>query len=72
MTYQVGRCQLRDLLLKNDMTQVELAEKLSVMPQQIQHYIQNNRVMSLKVAKNISAILNCTIEELYDWIEEGS
>lgn len=72
MTYQVGRCQLRDLLSKNDMTQVELAEKLSVMPQQIQHYIQNNRVMSLKIAKNISAILNCTIEELYEWIEEGS
>lgn len=54
------------------MTQVELAEKLSVMPQQIQHYIHNNRVMSLKVAKNISSILNCTIDELYIWIEEGT
>lgn len=54
------------------MTQVELAEKLSIMPQQIQHYIQNNRVMSLKVAKNISTILNCNIEELYEWIEDGT
>ncbi|MDM5231439.1 helix-turn-helix transcriptional regulator [Lysinibacillus pakistanensis] len=71
MTYQVGRCHLRELLLKNDMTQVELAEKLNVMPQQIQHYIQDNRVMSLKVAKNISAILNCTMDDLYEWIEDG-
>lgn len=71
MTYQVGRCHLRELLLKNDMTQVELAEKLNVMPQQIQHYIQDNRVMSLKVAKNISTILNCTMDDLYEWIEDG-
>lgn len=71
MTYMVGRCLLRELLHTRDMTQVELAEKLNVKPQQIQHYIQNNRVMSLKVAKNISEILNCDIDDLYEWVEVG-
>ncbi|RDV30952.1 helix-turn-helix transcriptional regulator [Lysinibacillus capsici] len=71
MAYQVSRCRLRELLKLNDMTQVELAEKLSITPQQIQHYIQNNRVMSLKVAKNIAEVLNCTIDDLYEWTEEG-
>jgi DNA-binding XRE family transcriptional regulator len=28
--------------------------------------------MSLQVAKNIAAILNCNIEDLYEWIEVGN
>lgn len=72
MTYTVGRCLLRDLLHKNDMSQVELAERLNSSPQQIQHYVQNNRIMSLKVAKNISVILNCDIDDLYEWDEVGA
>ena len=72
MAYQVGRCLLRELLLRNDMSQVELAGLLNVTPQQIQHYVQNNRIMSLKVAKNISEILNCNMDELYDWDEVGT
>ncbi|KGR89344.1 helix-turn-helix transcriptional regulator [Lysinibacillus odysseyi] len=72
MTYTVGRCLLRELLHRKDMTQVELAERLNVKPQQIQHYIQNNRVMSLKVAKNISVILNCNVDDLYEWVEVGT
>lgn len=71
MTYTVGRCLLRELLHRRDMTQAELAERLNVKPQQIQHYIQNNRVMSLKVAKNISVILNCNVDDLYEWVEVG-
>jgi transcriptional regulator with XRE-family HTH domain len=54
------------------MSQVELAERLNSSPQQIQHYVQNNRIMSLKVAKNISVILNCDIDDLYEWDEVGA
>ena len=52
------------------MTQVELAELLGVKPQQIQHYVKDHRVMSLVVAKNISVILGCQIDDLYEWIEK--
>lgn len=51
------------------MTQTQLADLLDVQPQQIQNYVKGNkpRIMSLVVAKNISAILGCTIEDLYEW-----
>jgi len=51
------------------MTQVDLAGELGVKPQQIQHYVKDHRVMSLTVAKNISVILGCQIEDLYEWTE---
>lgn len=71
MPYIVGNCLLRDLLLKRDMTQLELAERLNVAPQQVNHYVQNNRVMSIQTAMNVSRILNCNIEDLYEWKEVG-
>lgn len=70
MAYDVERCLLKDLLHSSRMTQVELADKLKVTPQQVQHYVKNHRVMSLVVAKNISAILGCQIEDLYEWKEK--
>jgi len=69
LAYVVERCLLRELLLRADMTQVELAEHLAITPQQIHHYVKGNRVMSLQVAKNISAILGCAIDDLYEWSE---
>lgn len=70
MTFTVHRCLLKELLHKADISQTELAELLGVRPQQIQHYVKDNpRVMSLTVAKNISVILGCQIEDLYEWVE---
>lgn len=53
------------------MSQQELSELLGVTKQQINSYVTNTRMMSLKTAKNISVILNCEIEDLYEWIEVG-
>ncbi|WP_231314323.1 helix-turn-helix transcriptional regulator [Neobacillus sedimentimangrovi] len=72
MAYIVGRCLLPDLLKKARMSQVELAAKLGVTVQQINKYVINKQKMSLQVAKNIAAILNCNIEDLYEWIEVGN
>lgn len=71
MAYVVERCLLKELLRKKDMSQTELAELLEITPQQIQHYTKkdNPRVMTLVVAKNISAILGCSIDDLYEWKE---
>lgn len=71
MAYKVGRCLLMNRLQKCDMTQVELAERLNVSKQQINKYVQNKQRMSIQVAKNISHILNCHIEDLYEWIPVG-
>lgn len=71
MAYKVGRCLLRYRLKEAGMTQVDLAAKMNVKPQQINKYVTNERVMSLQTAYNIASILHCQIEELYEWDEVG-
>jgi len=71
LAYKVGRCLLRKRLHKSRMTQVQLAEKLGITVQQISKYVHNRQKMSLQTAKNIAHILNCQIEDLYEWIEVG-
>ena len=48
------------------MTQAELARRLEIPRQQVQHYVRGTRVMPLQMAYAISLILECTVEELYD------
>jgi DNA-binding XRE family transcriptional regulator len=66
--YDVGKCLLADRLLQARLSQQELAEKLGVTRQQINHYSTNRRTMTLPVAKNIAFILQCEIDDLYEWI----
>lgn len=67
MAYRVKRCLLRDLLYKSGISQQELADLLDVTIQQINKYVLDKQKMSITVAKNVSHILNCTIDDLYDW-----
>lgn len=53
------------------MEQRELADRLNVTPQQINKYVKNVQRMSLEVAKNISIILDCDMDDLYEWNEVG-
>lgn len=71
MAYIVGRCLLRELLHKSEITQIELAEKLGITPQQVNKYVLNRQKMSIQVARNIADILNCNMEDLYEWNEVG-
>lgn len=71
MAYKVRRCLLRECLKKAGMNQSELAIKLNVTKQQINKYVNGSTIMTLPVAKNISAILNCSIDDLYSWTEVG-
>ena len=71
MAYKVGRCLLQDILDKKGMEQLELAHRLNVRPPQINKYAKGKQGMSLRIAYNIARILNCHIEDLYEWIEVG-
>lgn len=71
MANWVGRCLLRERLKEKDMTQVELADILGVKVQQINKYVKDRQKMSLQVAKQIAEILDCRIEDLYEWDEAG-
>nr|WP_026681370.1 helix-turn-helix transcriptional regulator [Priestia megaterium] len=72
MAYKVGRCLLQSRLDNAAMTQQQLADKLGVTKQQISKYVLDRQKMSLQVAKNVASVLNCHIEDLYEWIEVGN
>ncbi|CDQ17980.1 helix-turn-helix transcriptional regulator [Halobacillus karajensis] len=72
MAYKVGRCLLRDQLKTKGMTQQDLALKLDITVQQVNKYVTDRQRMSIQVAKNISEILGCHMEDLYEWIEAGT
>lgn len=72
MSNLVGKCRLRKLLEQKDMSQSTLARKLNTTPQQVQHYVQNTRMMSLTTAKRIALILDCLIDDLYEWEINGN
>ena len=71
MAFKVGRCLLRYHLEQKGMSQRELAEKLNVTQPQVNKYVRDKQKMSIQVARNIANILNCHMEELYEWIEVG-
>jgi transcriptional regulator with XRE-family HTH domain len=68
--FKVGKCQLSDRLKKADLTQTELAELTNIPKSQISEYVNNKHVMSLETARIISYVLNCHIEELYNWVTD--
>lgn len=72
LTYRVGRCLLGKILEDARMSQSELAMRLMTTRQQINSYVLNKRVMTLETAKNVSAELNCCIEDLYEFSETGN
>ncbi len=67
LAYKVEKCLLSEILRKRDMTQTELADLMGVKLPQINKYVLDKQKMSLEVAKNISFILNCQIDDLYEW-----
>ncbi len=54
------------------MTQLELAELMYVSEQQINKYVNDRQGMTYQVAGNIASVLNCRMEDLYEWYEVGS
>ena len=50
------------------MEQKELAHRLNVTKQQINKYATRRQRMSLETAKNVAYILNCSIDDLYEWV----
>jgi transcriptional regulator with XRE-family HTH domain len=67
MAYRAGICLLRRRLSAAGITQKDLAERVNLSPQMISHYISGRKIMSLENARSISAVLSCTMEDLYDW-----
>lgn len=73
MTFEVGKCLLRERLKLAEMTQQDLADRTGITRQQMSDYSTNRRVMSLRTAylisRALSSVVPTKIEDLYDWIE---
>lgn len=68
MAYTAGRCLIGELLDKRGWSQRELARISSVPKTNISDYIKGKYKISIVHAKNVADALDCTIEDLYEWI----
>ncbi|MGD7047001.1 helix-turn-helix transcriptional regulator [Rossellomorea marisflavi] len=65
----IGRCLLRTILDHRRMSQEDLVVKTGIHKSQINEYIHNKRIMSLKSARIISKSCKCSIDDLYEWLD---
>ncbi|WP_412758663.1 helix-turn-helix domain-containing protein [Niallia alba] len=63
----IGKCLLQNLLDKSKMTKTQLSDKTGIKLNQISRYLTNESHMSLSTARKISKVLNCKIDDLYEW-----
>lgn len=63
----IGKCLLEDLLDKSKMTKTQLSDRTGIKLSQISRYLGNDGHMSLSTARKISKVLNCKIDDLYEW-----
>lgn len=69
MKLDIGRCLLADRLLDMKLSHDELARMLQYRPERVLDYMENKRVMPLKVAVSIADTLGCDAKELYEWVQ---
>ena len=63
----IGRCLLQELLDARGLSHVQLSDRTKIAASQISEYAKNKRKMSLMNAKKIAFVLNCFIDDLYDF-----
>lgn len=68
--FEVGKCQIPNLLNEIKQNQAWLSEKTGISNNQISDYANNRYVMSMKTAKIISHVIGCSINDLYEWVPE--
>lgn len=66
MKFELGRCLLRERLVESGVTLDELSRTLQYKPERLSDFMDNKRVMPLKVALSIADTLRCDVTELYE------
>lgn len=68
MEIRIGRSRLPELLRKRRMSQTELARRIGVSDSYISQIINGTSKFSLIKAKMAADVLDCYIDDLYEWI----
>ncbi|MGG6312731.1 helix-turn-helix domain-containing protein [Paenibacillus macerans] len=71
MKLDIGRCLLRERLNDAGYTCDDLARLLQYKPERLLDYMENKRIMPLKVAVSIAYQLDCSVNALYEWFPAG-
>lgn len=70
MKFELGRCLLNERLIENGKSAEWLAKELLFKPERISDFIENKRVMPLKIAISIADSIGCDVRTLYELIPE--
>ena len=66
MKFELGRCLLNERLLESGMSKDELAQILLYKSERIGDFMEDKRVMPLKIAISIADTIGCNVRDLYE------
>jgi len=64
-----GRCLLKPLLKRINMSQSELARRSGYSTRMISYFANDQKKMSADAMYTISQIIGCSMEALYEWVK---
>lgn len=67
MALLMGRSRLPELLKQTKMNQAEFARRINVSEPFVTRIINGEKKLSLLKAKEASMVLDCYIDDLYEW-----
>ncbi|MDX5474498.1 MAG: helix-turn-helix domain-containing protein [Bacillaceae bacterium] len=62
------KCNLKWLIAKSGLTQVEVAVKMGVTPQQLNSWVSMKKFPRIDKAMELCRIIGCTLNDLYEEI----
>ncbi|WP_315793421.1 XRE family transcriptional regulator [Paenibacillus sp. BIC5C1] len=68
MKFELGRCLLNERLKETGKSAEWLAKELLFKPERVYDFIENKRVMPLKIAISIADTVGCDVRALYELI----
>ncbi|GAB1154358.1 hypothetical protein YWY31_03830 [Paenibacillus illinoisensis] len=68
MKFELGRCLLNDRLVEAGKSAEWLANELLFKPERVYDFMENKRVMPLKIAISIADSIGCDVRALYELI----
>lgn len=72
MAPQFGRSRLPELLAQARLKQTDFAKRMKLSDTMVSRIISGEKRLSLLRAKQASDILDCQIDDLYEWIYDES
>ncbi|MFK0524253.1 XRE family transcriptional regulator [Paenibacillus illinoisensis] len=71
MKFELGRCLLNERLVEAGKSAEWLAKELLFKPERVYDFMENKRVMPLKIAISIADSIGCDVRTLYELIPSG-